>query len=161
LIYCKDVMTRSTLQMRPERTACDCARAMKTEGLTVMPIVDEQQRVIAAITERDLVVTLLADDIPASTPLGVLIHPSDLFTCRGGDDLRKVEELMSELRKPVVIVVDDMRHCQGIITFAEISRADRPARTGRLVHDVMRRSSKEPRRWPGRFAFSGLIAPWG
>jgi CBS domain-containing protein len=51
----RDVMTKEVVTARPDMTLKDAAREMAAHGISGMPVVDEEMRVVGVISEADLI----------------------------------------------------------------------------------------------------------
>ena len=56
-----EVMTREVKTLRADSTLREVAQAMKSENTGIIPIIDEQRKLIGVITDRDIVVRGLAE----------------------------------------------------------------------------------------------------
>jgi CBS domain-containing protein len=70
----KDVMTTDVVTARPEMTLKDAAREMAARGISGMPVVDDEMRVIGVISEADLVAKERHQPYEARGVLGLLVH---------------------------------------------------------------------------------------
>ena len=118
----RDIMTREPECCRPEQTARDAAQVMRDRDCGCVPIVDDAGSVIGIITDRDLAVRAIATGRDSSTTLSELMTPG-AASCGPDDDLRDVEQKMTELQVRRIPIVDTSGRCLGIISQADIARA--------------------------------------
>jgi len=118
----KDIMTKDPDCCRPSDTARDAAQVMRDRDCGCLPIVDDSEKVIGIITDRDLAVRAIAEGKDSDTKLSDLMTP--VATCCGpDDDLRDVERMMANLQVRRIPIVDSAGRCVGIIAQADIARA--------------------------------------
>jgi len=118
----KEIMTKDPDCCRPNDTARDAAELMRDRDCGCIPIVDDSEKVIGIVTDRDLAVRAIAEGKDIDTKLIDLMTPV-ATTCGPDDDLRDVERKMSELQVRRIPIVDSSGHCVGIISQADIARA--------------------------------------
>ena len=88
-----DLMTPDPLTVGPEVTLTDAARQMRDADVGVL-IVTQGPEVRGVLTDRDIVVRAVADELdPATTRIAEIVT-HDLVAVSPGDDLETVAELM-------------------------------------------------------------------
>lgn len=100
----RDVMTSDVVTARPEMSLKEAAREMAARGISGMPIVDDEMRVIGVISETDLVAKERHEPDEERGALGRLVH-------RGvSDDERRFEarDVAAAMTAPAVTVT---AHC--------------------------------------------------
>ncbi|MCO4794813.1 MAG: CBS domain-containing protein [Bacteriovoracaceae bacterium] len=141
----KEFMTKDVLTCSPEQTVQDAANLMTTNGFSVIPIADEEKKLLGILTESDFVGKEV--DIPHALVslkklFGTLYHLRDIedvyqnakkvklekvmtkkvFTVTPETTLSEVVDIMvSKHLKRLPVVVDG--HLQGIITRKDLLRA--------------------------------------
>jgi CBS domain-containing protein len=123
----REIMTAGVECVGESETVLDAARKLADLGVGSMPICGEDNRLKGMITDRDIVVKVLAaGKDPGSTRTGEL-GQSEVVTV-GADD--SVEEVLSTMSKYQVrrLPVIDGHDLVGIIAQADVARAmpDRP-----------------------------------
>src|SRR5438132_13782928 len=95
---CSEVMTKDPACCLPSDTAQHAARLMKTEDVGPIPIVDdaENKKLQGIITDRDLVLKVVADARDAKTTLLADVMTKDLITCAPDD---KLESALSAMER--------------------------------------------------------------
>ena len=92
-----------------------CARMMRDNHVGFVPVVDGRGQVVGVVTDRDLAVRVLAEDLPAETPVGEVMT-RDVRICRFDDDVESAERKMASTRKSRLVVTDDGGRCVGVIS---------------------------------------------
>jgi CBS domain-containing protein len=130
----RDLMTENPTTCEPSTTAIDAARVMASEDVGPVPVV-EGGRLVGIVTDRDLVVRILAEGKdPSSTTIGE-IASSDLTTVQPESELEEAERLMAERQVRRLPVVEGDR-LVGIVAQADIARALDEERTGEVVQQI-------------------------
>ena len=130
----RDVMTSNPTSCEPSTTVVDAAKVMAQEDVGPVPIVDGG-RVVGIVTDRDLVVRVLAEGRdPNSTTIGE-IASADLVTVQPDSDLNEALNLMAQnqVRRLPVVEGDQL---VGIVAQADVARAADEETTGEVVQDI-------------------------
>lgn len=102
-----------------------------------IPILDEESRVIAMLTDRDLCMAAYTQgrwlgQIPIESAMS-----RQLFSCHPQDDVKTAEKTMRERRVRRLPVVDDEGRLAGILSLSDLSReALKEVQTGSRKKDV-------------------------
>lgn len=141
---CRDIMHTVVHIAAENDSVRRIGELMRDENVGFVPIVDEDERVIGVITDRDLVTRILADDRPVATPIRHVMT-EDVVLCHVDDDLGVAEEKLAKSRKERIIVVDGDGHVAGVISMSDLSQTEDPVRVGKLFKTILRREAKGPR----------------
>jgi CBS domain-containing protein len=132
----KEVMTSDVLACEPNATVIDAAKLMAQEDVGPLPIV-EDGRIVGIVTDRDLVVRVLAEGRdPGSTMVGE-IASRELVTVSPDDGLDQALSLMAERQVRRLPVVDGDRLI-GIVAQADVARLGKDKKTGAVVEEISR-----------------------
>jgi CBS domain-containing protein len=130
----RDLMTGNPTTCPPSASAVDAAKVMAQEDVGPVPVVDGDT-LVGIVTDRDLVVRVLAEGKdPSSTKLQE-IASSDLTTVTPDTDLQEALDLMSSSQVRRLPVVENGR-LVGIVAQADIARAAGEEQTGGVVQDI-------------------------
>jgi CBS domain-containing protein len=127
-------MTGSPTTCEPSTTIVEAAKVMAQEDVGPVPIV-EGGRIVGIVTDRDLVVRVLAEGRdPTSTTIGE-IASADLVTVRPDTGLDEALQLMAQnqVRRLPVVEGDQL---VGIVAQADVARAADEEKTGEVVQDI-------------------------
>jgi CBS domain-containing protein len=134
---CLDLMTDNPTCCLPSDTVVAAARYMRDEDVGSVPVVDEQQRLVGIITDRDVALRVVAEAYdPGDTTVQEIMtrHP---VTCRPDDDMRRALDLMATHQVRRIPVIGDDRLLLGIIAQADIAtRMDSPRRIATVVEEI-------------------------
>ncbi len=132
--HVRDLMSSSPRTVEPSTTVVEAAKVMANEDVGPVPVVQEG-RVVGLVTDRDLVVRVLAEGRdPSSTTIGE-IASSDLVTVRPDSDLNEALHLMAQNQVRRLPVVEG-EQLVGIVAQADVARAADEERTGEVVQDI-------------------------
>jgi CBS domain-containing protein len=109
---------------------------MAKEDVGPLPVTEEE-RLVGMVTDRDLVVRVLAEDRnPEATTVGE-VATRDLTTVMPEDDLEKALTLMARNQVRRVPVVENDR-LVGIVAQADVAREASAGKTGKVVEQISR-----------------------
>jgi CBS domain-containing protein len=132
----KDVMTANPTTCAPQASVVDAAKVMAQEDVGSSPIV-EGDRLVGVVTDRDIVIRVVAEGRdPQSTTIGE-IASRDLVTVSPDDDLDRALELMAEnqVRRLPVVEADTL---VGIVAQRDIALQGVDRETGQVVEQISR-----------------------
>ena len=134
----RNVMTQNPTSCDPAATAVEAAKVMASEDVGSVPVV-KGGRLVGVVTDRDLVVRVLAEGRdPNSTTVGE-IASSDLETVSPDDDLDAALRKMAsrKVRRLPVVEGDQL---VGIVAQADVARQGDDSETGHVVEEISRQS---------------------
>ena len=132
----RDVMTGNPTTAETSTSVAEAAKIMASEDIGPLPVTDGG-RLVGIVTDRDLVVRVLAEDRdPSSTTVGE-IASSDLVTVTPdtelGEALRKMAS--AQVRRLPVVEGDKV---VGIVAQADVARQAPEDETGEVVEEISR-----------------------
>ena len=129
----RDAMHEGCECVGESQTVLEAAKRMEELDVGVMPICGDDDRLKGMLTDRDIVVKVLAHDMdPAMTRTGELAQGAPITVASDAP----VDEALSLMREHAVKrlpVLDEDRQLCGIITEADIATHISQERTGELV----------------------------
>jgi len=132
----KEVMTSQVKACEPGTTVADAAKVMAKEDVGPVPVVEEG-RLVGIVTDRDIVVRVVAEGRdPSSTTVGE-IASRDVVTVSPDDDLDAALKQLAQKQVRRVPVVEGDR-LVGIVAQADIARLGSDAKTGEVVEEISR-----------------------
>ncbi|MCC7536741.1 MAG: CBS domain-containing protein [Deltaproteobacteria bacterium] len=122
-IKAKDAMTSNPRACRADDSLDAAARIMWEEDCGCVPVVDDDGRPIAMLTDRDACMAAFTQgrplkEIPVSTAMSAAIH-----TCRVDGAIHDIEAIMRQHKVRRLPVVDEAGKLQGIVSLNDIVRA--------------------------------------
>jgi CBS domain-containing protein len=131
----EDVMSVSVASVTRRAFARDAARMMRDRDIGFLPVCEADGTVVGVVTDRDLVVGVLAADQPPTIPVEEIMTP-DPIVCYASDDLAWCERLMSENQVNRMVVVGDDERLVGVISLADLAMVESEEAVGGVVSDV-------------------------
>ena len=123
----RDIMTADVTCIREKETCQDAAHRMADLGVGSLPICGDDNRLKGMLTDRDIVVKVLAQDRnPAEVTAGELAQGKPV-TIGADDDAQEILRTMSEHKVRRLPVIDG-HQLVGIVAVADVARAlsDKP-----------------------------------
>jgi CBS domain-containing protein len=136
----RDVMTADPARCSAQTTLDEVAKLMVHNDCGEIPIVDIADQPIGVVTDRDIVVRVVAEgrNPSAHTAESCMSHP--VLSVQEDALLDEVLLMMEKFQVRRVPVVDRDGCCIGIIAQADVARAAREQEVGHLVQEVSRES---------------------
>ncbi|HWL76727.1 CBS domain-containing protein [Microbacterium sp.] len=131
----REIMTPNPRCVGENETLVEAARLMASLDVGALPICGEDQRLKGMVTDRDIVVKVIAQGgDPASTTAGSLGEGKPI-TIGADDDVREALEMMKthQVRRLPVIDGHDL---VGIISQADVALALSSQETGETVAEI-------------------------
>lgn len=132
----RDIMTPTAEWVDVDLSVMDAAERMAREDIGAMPICDGDGRLQGMITDRDIVVKVLAEGRdPSDTKVGDLADQPEVVTI-GADD--SVEEALRTMKEHAVrrLPVIDGTSLVGMVSQADVARSIDDAEVGDLVEAI-------------------------
>jgi len=142
---CSEVMTKDPAVCMPGDLVTDVARVMKKEDVGPIPIVEDKEtrRLVGMVTDRDLVLRMVAEGRDTKTTKAEEVMSLKLVTCHVDDDVQEALDAMSENQLRRIPVVDDENRIVGIIAQADVAtRVNQPEKTAAMVKKISRSKAK-------------------
>jgi CBS domain-containing protein len=117
----KDVMSRDVCTVSPEWTLPEIARLMRDENIGAVPVAEDDQ-LVGIVTDRDLVVRGIADDLSAARGRTARdVMTANLFFCFEDQTLDEALRRMHEQHVRRLPVVDRGKRLVGMVSFNDLS----------------------------------------
>jgi CBS domain-containing protein len=112
---------------------------MKSEEVGPIPVLDdlENRHLEGIITDRDIVLEVVAEDRDPNTTRVSEIMTRDVVTCRVNDDAHKAVRLMEGHHVRRIPIVNDNGQLVGIVSQADVAtRMKDPEETAKVVKGI-------------------------
>lgn len=121
----RDGMTTDVVTIEPSATVVEAAQRMIQEEKGPLPVV-EAGRVVAIVTDRDIVARVVAADRDPHSVRVEEVATRDLVTAGPDQDVDEARRLMAEHQLDRLVVVEEDGHLLGIISEADIRAEEGP-----------------------------------
>ena len=138
---CEEIMKRDVECVSPRDTVEDAAARMRDENIGFLPVCDQSRKVLGTLTDRDIVIRLVAAKKPASTFVEEILT-KEVIACRPEDTVRDAEKAMAKNHKSRIMCVDDGGRLVGVISLSDIAQHDRAGRAADTLRGVSEREVK-------------------
>lgn len=119
----ESIMSRDCASCGPDETLDRAAQIMWERDVGIVPVVDEQRRVLGVVTDRDLCMAAYTRGASLrDIRIGEVMTNRDLQTCEPGDDLQTAERRMREHQIRRILVVEHGR-LVGILSLNDLALA--------------------------------------
>jgi CBS domain-containing protein len=120
----RHVMAEVPEAVPPETTVDDAAVLMANHDIGMVPVIDEERHVLGVVTDRDLVLRVLAfRQHPAQVPVRDVMTQGELVTLSPDAQISQARDLMAERRVRRVLVTKEDR-LVGVISIGDVAEAD-------------------------------------
>jgi CBS domain-containing protein len=138
----QEVMTQHPLSCRATDTAQVVAQILRDEDIGSIPVIEDgvSKRLIGIITDRDLCCGIVADGLNPKTTCIEAYVTRDPVTCRPEQSLDSCEKLMQMHQIRRMMVDDQDLRCIGIVSEADVARADESDKVHRTLAEISKPS---------------------
>ena len=134
---CAEVMTPSPTACQPQHTTVDAAELMRREDCGLVPVVSENGKLIGVLTDRDIVIKVVAEGRDARSTAVSEVMSTDLVTCLPQETVETVMEQMATRQVRRIPIVERDGSLVGIVAQADIAtRIGRTEETGQIVQAI-------------------------
>jgi CBS domain-containing protein len=133
--HVRDVMTPNPECVTERDTVRDAARIMQKNDTGVVPVV-EGRKIIGMITDRDIVVRLIADGKDASRATIRDAMTRQVRSVREDAPVEEVLNLMSDSQVRRVPVVNSSDELVGIVSFGDLATKTGRGKVGETIRDI-------------------------
>ncbi len=120
----KDCMCNDVCYCLPDTTISDCAKLMNSKHIGYLPVCDTNQKLVGVVTDRDIALRCIACDKDSKSTKVKDIMSSNVYSCTPEDEMKTVEDKMSEYqirRLPIV----DRNKVVGIISIGDLAKNEK------------------------------------
>lgn len=141
-MLCSELMKTDVEKCSAEEGVEAVAERMRVRNVGFLPVCDERGRVIGTLTDRDLVLRVLAEHRdPRATVVGDVMT-SDIVACKPSDELFVAESLMSKHKKSRILCLNDDGGVAGIISLSDVARTETGAKASAILRSVSQREAR-------------------
>jgi CBS domain-containing protein len=141
-MLCKDLMKTEVECVAPEDTAGAAARRMRDEEVGFLPVCDQTGAVIGTLTDRDIAVRLVAEDLSAETPV-VDIMTAEIVACDPNDSIEQAQSVMGQAKvSRILCIAGGSDRLVGVISLSDIAQLEQGDRAAQTLREVSAREAR-------------------
>lgn len=138
---CAEVMTPSPTVALPQHTITDAAELMRREDCGLVPVVSETNKLIGVLSDRDIVLKVVAEGRDPRSVAVTDVMSTDLVTCLPQETIETAMEQMATRQVRRIPIVDRDGSLVGIVSQADLAtRLSSPQETGQVVQAISEES---------------------
>lgn len=116
---CKDVMTKIPKRLRATDSVQKAANIMADHRVGFLPVCDDDDKIVGALTDRDIVLRVVARGGSLQNQVGTVMT-KDLVCCEATDDVTKAETMMREHDITRIACTDTTGNLVGVINMHKL-----------------------------------------
>src|SRR5919201_1991303 len=132
----RELMTSNPCSIDSDKSVAYAAKMMRDENVGLAPIV-EGDRLVGTVTDRDIVVRVIAEGKNPESTMVREVASTDLVTVEPQQDLDEALKLMAKHQVRRLPVVERGR-LVGVVAQADVARQADDSKTGELVEQISR-----------------------
>jgi CBS domain-containing protein len=142
--HCSEVMKRNVQTVREDDPIDRAAEKMALGNLGFLPVCDANRRVVGTLTDRDIVVRVIAKEMsPTACTVGEVMS-TRVVSCQPDDELTLAEQFMAQNQVSRLVITDEDGTLEGVISLSDLAEREPPRRVARTVRAVTAREAQRP-----------------
>ena len=138
---CSELMKTDVVSCATTALVGAVAEQMRRSNVGFVPVCANDGAVIGTLTDRDLVLRVLADYRDPDTTTAMDVMTRDVIGCSPTDDLEIAEQLMSKHKVSRILCVDELKRPLGVISLSDIVTAERRGVGSAVLRSVSQREA--------------------
>ena len=133
-----ELMTQRPRAVTAQMTVREAARLMDEEDVGSLPVVDEGERLIGIVTDRDVAVRVVGRGLDSDTTVVGDVASRDVVALTPDHDLDDALRLMAQEQVRRVPIVVRENQLVGMLAQADVALAGKEKSTGEVVEAISR-----------------------
>lgn len=117
-----EIMTTSVECIAPDTKIIEAAKKMKKMDVGFLPVCENDQ-LIGTVTDRDIVLRVLAEGRPIRNSMARDIMTHDVFWCYEDDDVEDIARRMREKEVRRMLILNREKRLTGVISIGDIAKS--------------------------------------
>jgi CBS domain-containing protein len=130
----REVMTSEVRLATPDQSISESARMMAECDSGILPVYQDD-RLVGMVTDRDIVIRAVANDLSPDTPVREVMSQEVLY-CYEDDDIEQVAKNMAKNQVRRLPVLNRSKRLVGIVSIGDLSKSARPHDTGEAIKEI-------------------------
>ena len=105
-------------------TITEAAQKMKSFDRGILPV-EKGDEIVGVITDRDIVIRVLAEKLDPKTTLVNKVMSTDVITCQEDDDIKDAAQLMEDKQVRRLLVLGSDGYLAGILSISDFATKGR------------------------------------
>lgn len=119
----KHYMTTPAIALGPEDDLLTAAKQMETYKIGAIVVVDDTNRPIGMVTDRDIITRGIAYDLPLTTPLKEVMSKR-LYVIKPEESITLATMFMGAKQVKRLIVIDDDYQLVGVLSLGDLAQKE-------------------------------------
>jgi CBS domain-containing protein len=131
-MLCHEIMKAKPECLNASAPVLDAAQRMRDANIGFLPVCGDSGAVVGTITDRDIAVRVVADEMSFRTPVADVMTRG-VITCRAEEDVSRAKDLMGRNKKSRIVCVDGRDRPVGVISLSDLAKRGDVSRTLREI----------------------------
>jgi CBS domain-containing protein len=115
-----EIMSSPVEMIAPDATITEAAEKMKSYDVGILPV-KEKDKIVCIITDRDIVVRVIADELDPKRTSVSKAMTFDAVCCSEDTDMEEAERIMEVKKIHRLLILDDNDAVSGILSIGDIA----------------------------------------
>jgi CBS domain-containing protein len=129
-----DIMTRGVQTVTPQQSIHEAAALMARVDCGAL-LVNDQERLIGVITDRDITIRAVAEGLPGDTPVSDVMSQGVRY-CFEDEDVQHVAKNMADIQLRRLPVMNRDKRLVGVVSLGNIAASDSNRASATVLHGV-------------------------
>jgi CBS domain-containing protein len=129
-----EVMTAQVVTATPRTPVAEVAQSMAKVESGAVPVTDDG-KVVGLITDRDIVLRVVAENLPLSTPVAEVMTEG-VETCREDDNVADASAKMGAKQIRRLVVLNERGGLAGMLSLGDIALEYGAKQVGRTLEEI-------------------------
>lgn len=129
-----DIMTRGVQTVTPQQSIHEAAALMARIDTGAL-LVNDEDRLVGVITDRDIAIRAVAEGMPGDTQIGEVMSPNVRY-CFEDEDVEHVAQNMAEIQVRRLPVMNREKRLVGVVSLGNIASANNDQASATILHGV-------------------------
>ncbi len=129
-----DIMTRGVQTVTPDQSIHEAAALMARIDCGAL-LVNEQDRLIGVVTDRDITIRAVAEGLPGDTPVSEVMSQGVRY-CFEDEEVQHVAKNMADIQVRRLPVMNRDKRLVGVVSLGNIAASDSNRASATVLHGV-------------------------
>ncbi len=130
-----DIMSKDVTVIREDETVRKAAERLAGDDIGVLPITDQNKNLKGILTDRDIVVHVIARGKDPNSTRAKELEQGEIITLRPDDSIQHARDLMAQYKIRRLPVVENGR-VVGMVSQADIAKSLAPDQAGEMLTSI-------------------------